>query len=191
MSRTKSDAIRSLRRYITHFLDDDFDVRIESDDTVWERPTCLIDTAPQVITGGPKVMEIVMPVSIFAYPVEKENGEAAKIEAMRVEDLFVQAFRIGGNGGRPCRIPLFDYDSAMEPVLNDNEEEIGQKLPDSVEPEGMLWLLDFNTDTRRDPEDEKLQTVLVDGRVRWARPGEVRDTEPLAKDLLLDGSVVE
>src|SRR5690606_12061576 len=106
MSRTKSDVVRSLRRHIANFLDEDFDVRIESDDTTWTRPSCIIDTAAQVPTGGPKIMDIVMPVTIFAYPKQQTDGEEAKLEAMRIEDQFIQAFRIGGSGARPCRIPL-------------------------------------------------------------------------------------
>lgn len=190
MSRTKVDVIRSLKRYIVDFLDEEFDVRIESEDTTWARPSVIIDTAAQVPTGGPKIMDIVMPVTIFAYPEEKSSGEAAKLEALRVEDLFIQAFRIGGHGGRPCRTPLFSFD-VMEPVLDKDEKVIGEQLPEGAKPEGMIWLLDFNTDTRRDPEDEKLQTVIVEGRVRWTRPGEIRSTEPMAKDLVLGDIVLK
>lgn len=167
MSRTSIDARRSIHKYVTEFLPDDFDVRISIDQEVWERPSAVVQYAgPQALTGGPKVYEATRPFVVYAWPTKDEDVEQSELNALDIEEAFVQTLQIGGVlGGRPRRIPLFDYDGVGRDEAIDPDAEL----------DGYLRVLDCSTDTRRDPDDDRAWTVLMNLRVRWSRLGEPKE----------------
>lgn len=169
MSRTSTDALRSIQKYAAEYLPSDFDVTIAIDEDSWERPSALVDwTTPGTYQSpSPKVFDITRSFAIYAWPVrDQDNVVKSKLEAMAVEEMFVGAFQIGGAlGGRPRRIPLFDY------------EGIGfdEGLPAEAELDGYLRLVDLTVEPRKDPGDDSAWTVVVTGRCTWRQLGEGKD----------------
>ena len=167
MSRTTTDALRSVKKYATEFLPDDYDVRLSVDQGNWDRPSALVDViTPQTIQGGPKTFQVTQAFTLYLWPSRDEDDtDASRLAAYRAEEAVVQAIQVGGQlGGRPRRIPLWDYDDVdlSEPVPEDRED-------------GYLRVVDFGTEVRRDPDDDTAWTVVATVRVTWTRLGEGKE----------------
>lgn len=166
MSQNIEDALRSLRYYVAqHLLEysEDFDIRLAIEDDAWERPAAVVQSAGPAQLGNTsrRIATYLRPFAVYIYPVSKPDPKAAQLEATRIEGVVQQMFRVGGHLGHPSRIPLFDWSG-----IEDNDP-----LGDA-DPTGYMSISDLNVDHRPDPDDEKLQTVIVNIRLGWRAPGE-------------------
>jgi hypothetical protein len=168
MSRKIADAQRSLRRYLGFHLPS-YDVRTEPDEGAFARPAISIDTIPAVYSNRNRFLEVTQPFTIYGYPAAGEDPLEAEDNARALEESLIQACEIGGYGGYPRRIPLHDFDGLDrdEPLVPVPEED--EEPEPEPEPDGYMWVMDFSTEVRVDPDDELLRTVIGELRVRWRR----------------------
>lgn len=161
--RTKLDAMRSLARYISECLGEDWDVGVFAEQGTFSRPAVAVRTAGPMLTAGARhTLDNTLPVAIYAYPEEGESVEGGFTNAHAVEDLLWQAFNVGIGEGHPWRVPLYDYDG----VPIDEGSEL-RRYPD------YLRVVDFSIDATQSPEDEMKWTVVLSLRVTWKRSGEL------------------
>lgn len=164
MSQNIEDALRSLRYYVAQHLLDynaDFDIRLAIEEDAWERPAAVVQSAGPVQLGNTsrRIATFIRPFALYIYPPTQPDAKAAQLEAARVENVVQQMFRVGGHGGYPARIPLYDWSEIA------NNDPLGE-----ADPTGYLTVADLNADHRPDPDDEKLQTIVVNLRVNWRAP---------------------
>lgn len=98
-------------------------------------------------------------LSLECYPSEgADSAERAVEDAARVGDLLTRGFWEGqGQGGRPRRVPLFDYE------LTTLEQAVwGARLPTDY-----LQVEDWAPRQLPDPTDQRRVALVVDVRVGW------------------------
>lgn len=163
VGRTASDALRSLKRYVSLALGDDWEVRLGREEGAFERPFARVwqvagSTYPT--TGGKWLSDIVQPFVISAYPLRAETSDGAVMGAQAVEDTLYRAFRVGVGDGRALRVPLCNYTG------------VALDQPGVWFPVGYMRVNDLSTQPFPDPDDDKLWTVVCDVRLTWRRLAE-------------------
>jgi hypothetical protein len=164
---TIENALRSLRYYVAqHLLDynEDFDIRLAIEEDAWERPAATVQSAgpAELQNTTRRVATSIRPFAVYIYPAIQADAKAAQLEASRVEDAVQRMFRVGGFGGHPARVPLYDWSDVAD------NEALGE-----ADPLGYMFVSDSNVDHRPDPDDERLQTVIVNVRLNWRSAAEV------------------
>lgn len=163
--RTSEDALRSLKRYVSAILGDAWEVRTPDDEAAFVRPFARVQFAGpmNMMAGSQFVAEMNRPFTVLAYPPPGETIGDSVLAAARVEDAIFQGFRAGGvGGGRPLRVPLFDY--AGVPNTDGSVARFGSDF---------MRVADLSVNSVGDPENAALWTVVVDIRLRWARTAAV------------------
>lgn len=166
MSRKAADIGRSLKRYLALHLPEDYDVRLETDPGAFERPALMIVTLPTVSQSSRRWFQITQPFTCYGYPQQGESPFDAEDKARELEDALLTSIEVGGQGGHPRRVPIFNYDGI------DREHAV------EGDPEGFAWVQDLSTEVRADPEEELLRTVIMEVRLRWRRLGEQPEEGP-------------
>jgi hypothetical protein len=96
MARSSTDALRSLKKYTSQALGDNWEVRLAYEQGVFSRPFCRVGYAGRAIPSGPAFeTTMVQPFNLLCHPQETENEDESLIEAGRVMELLIHAFRIG------------------------------------------------------------------------------------------------
>ena len=174
---TPLDALRSLHWYVAQHLleyDENFDIRIEGEETDFERPSALVTTAgPNNMTGSHRITTNIRPHTVYIYPPRGATTKDAKFEAENLVHVCEQMFRIGGHQGHPARVPNFDWD----------EVPAGTPLPDDASPVAYLRVSSLGVDEHKDPDDPKLRTVVCDVRVTWTSEARPLATGPLLQSV--------
>lgn len=173
MSQQTIDVLRSLRYYLTQYLkahDSDYDIRLAIEEDAFARPMGVVQTAgpAQMRNEGRRITTTIRPYAFYIYPPEGATVKEAELEVARVEGVIQQLFQVGGHGGHPSRIPLWDWDG-----LDDNDP-LGNR-----EPVAYATVADCNVDHRADSDDEKLQTVFANVRLSWRGPAQGEVLGPL------------
>lgn len=185
MSQDPRDILRSLHYHVAqHLLDHDgnYDIRLAIEEQAWDRPCAVIQAAGpiQLQNQGRRIAVSTRPFAAYIYPAQGSTPKDAELEAQRVEAIVAQIFQVGGQGGYPMRIPLFDW------------EEIGddEGLPGEAEPVAWMSVMDATTDHKADPDDETMQTIFMNFRVKWRDIGEpYPETETLEEVKVTAGEV--
>lgn len=181
MSQEPRDITRSLHFHVMQFLkeyNNDYDIRIAIEEDAWERPAAIVQSAgPAILNNrGRRVAETIRPYSIYVYPQKGENPKLAELEALRVEGVIARIFQVGGNGGRPRRIPVFDWSEVLDT----------DGLPEGAEPVGFMRVTDASVDHKPDPDDENLQTVWATIRLNWRGVGEPKPGGPIIQSVSVE-----
>ena len=171
--RTRTDAIRSLKKYTALALGDEWEVRMTDEEGAFKRPFCRVGAIPtggSVRMEGARFMRTTQRFALVAYPIEKATPDEARLEAARVEELFMLAFgqgvhtpsyRYSTHRGHPKRIPLSDYDGiALEEPATEGDREPNDFLIVSDDP---------SIGSLKDEEDDLLYAVTVDLAAWWVR----------------------
>ncbi len=170
---SERDIRMSLRYYIARHLrayEPKYDVRMAIEEDAWERPCAVVQTAGPVIPTnvGYRIASNIRPFVAYVYPARGENPKLAELEAARVESVLKAAIQKGGHDGRPARVPVFDFDD----IPDEGGEEEWAELEASGDPMAYLTIMDASVDHKADPDDETLQTVWINIRLRWRAKGE-------------------
>jgi len=115
------NVIRSMVRYCSEALGDEWEVRMAIDES-FGRPFARVTPATPVASTphGPAHRDLRQTISIVAFPTEGINAESSAFEAARVERLLLDAFTKGidapsfssrSQRAHPMRVPLFDYEN--------------------------------------------------------------------------------
>lgn len=171
--RTSTDALRSLKKYVALSLGSEWEVRLTDEEGVFKRPFCRVGAIPtgaRTRMEGSRHMRTSQRFSLVAYPKETTTADEARMEAARVEELFILAFARGTHTpsfapsrGRahPMRVPLYDYDDI---ALNEPATE------DDRGPSDFLIVSDDpSIGSLKDDEDDLLWAVTVDIAMWWSR----------------------
>lgn len=177
----------SLRYYIAKHLrayNGKYDVRMAIEEDAWERPCGVVMPSGPTQATSPhfRIAENNRPFSIYVYPEQGGSPKLAVMEALRVEAVIKAAFQKGGQGGRPMRIPVFDFSAIAdegESILEDDGEG-GEKEPDVYQ---YVRVMDASVDHKADPDDETLQTVFGNFRVKWRDKGEEYPNSPKLEEI--------
>ena len=164
VGRSATDALRSLKRYASVALGDDWEVRLSREEGAFDRPFARVwqvagSTYP--LTSGRWLADIVQPFVISAYPMRCRSVDEALLGAQAVEDQLSRAFRVGVGDGRALRVPLCSYDGV-------ELDAIGVWVPGTF-----MRVNDLSTQPFPDPDDNTLWTVVCDVRLTWRRLGEM------------------
>jgi hypothetical protein len=175
--RTSYDVLRSLKRFGSVILGDDYEIHEAGDEGATARPMMMVKpTATATISGPRHTMEYTQPFALYAYPEPGETPYESLHVASTVEEGLITAFRIGGIGeGHPGRVPLYDYDSVGADEGSDARNE-----PDYAR------LLDFNIERMQSVEDELLWTVTAEVRLGWYRSALLLSGERTAQEVRIE-----
>lgn len=99
--RTLEDGLRSLKKYLSLLLDDDWEIRLAREEGTFRRPYAKVglagDTLYPTSPGGPlHNPDIIQPFALSLYPVAGVTPEAALFEAVAVEEAVTIGFLRGG-----------------------------------------------------------------------------------------------
>lgn len=178
MSQEPRDVIRSIHYHVAQHVkayDAEFDIRLAIEEDAWERPAAIVQTAgPAVLSNqGRRIAETIRPFVVYLYPKAGATPKLAELEAQRLEGALAKIFQVGGFGGHPARIPLFDWSEIAD----------GEGLPDGTEHVAWLKVKDATVDHKPDPDDETLQTVYANLRVSWRGVGEPMPSGPTLESI--------
>ena len=165
-----SDAIRSLARYTSEALGDDFEIAWVAEHGTFERPYARIreTTGVQSVAIGARHAELRQSFGIVAYPFAFPTETAGMVEAQRVRELLWRAFAQGidpqsfstrSDRAHPLRVPLFDYSQTGLREAATDADRIGY-----------LHVVEAPTfDVYADPEDARSLLVAATLRLAWTR----------------------
>ena len=155
--RTTEDALRSVGRHVADQLGPDWEVRLGPERGTLQYPYALVGlVGPALSARNTLHVRMTQPITIYAYPGEKETTEESLIAAERVADALWHAM-VGGL--RPYRIPLYDY------------EGLGLDKGSDVRNEhDYLALVDVQINRVLDDQDDNRSIVVCDFRAQWLRP---------------------
>jgi hypothetical protein len=161
--RTSTDVLRSMKRYVSLAFDAagmPWEVRLESQIT--HAPLAIVtQTTPITQSNMRFVVQQSMGMRVACYPGPAVDEEAAVLMGGAIDDVLFGALRRGVVGGRPLRVPLYDYDG------------IGKDSPSTVrESHDFIRLTGVNVQPIFEPEDRTRVTVLCAFTATWFRAGE-------------------
>lgn len=169
--RTASDAIRSLKKYTSLALGDEWEVRMTDEEGAFKRPFARVSPAAPARhqMHGARHRKITQRAVVVAYPEEKSTADLAIMEATRVTELLqfafvgpglmVNGYRPSTGRGHPMRLPLWDYEGiALDQPATDAERATNDFM--RLEDEPVIGPL-------RDTDDELLWVVTADFQVSW------------------------
>lgn len=175
MSRTTEDARRSLSHYLSLGFPD-YEHYLGRYDLTIGRPAIVIRRIGATLKSGPwHTLDIVQPFSIHMFPLGVEDAEQSESHATQEEqklrDIFERGVHLGPDSwiGHNDRIPLWDWDSVA----------LDQELPADHEPEGMMRVLDSNTQPFQDEDEPMFWRITATLRVSWRRHGRKADPEAM------------
>lgn len=94
--RTAEDALRSLKKYLAEGVLPEWEVALAIEEGTFVRPFCRVGFSAPTQYAGPAVhSDAVQAFACHLFPIEQPTAEAALLEALRVEDLLYEAFRVG------------------------------------------------------------------------------------------------
>lgn len=178
MARSLEDARRSLKRFMSIVLGDDWEVRLEPEEGSFERPICVVRAVNAAVVSGPAhTTNYTRPFVLYLYPERFENVEQGQIRIDRLQQLILDAFLVGDqqNGAYPRRVPLYDYEGT--------DWGEGTDYRDNRE---FMRLDDIQPHADRDPEDDLLWTVVFTLRLSWRRRGRVLPIGPALESVMLE-----
>jgi hypothetical protein len=159
--RSVEDALRSVKRYTSEVLGDQWEVRLWADRGEFSYPLATVAAVAAPILTGPASYhyEVVQPMSINCYEAESASPTEGLLAAESLIEKLLRGFRGPGVGlGRPLRIPLFDYTGVGI------EDWAAQRHPSDF-----LRVVEFSPRPLPDALEPKLVSVTVDMRVSWRR----------------------
>lgn len=169
--RTPTDVLRSLKRYVAIALPEEWEVRIDSEEGTFKRPSAVI-SAPQgaQMTGPARVTDYIQSFQIMCHPELGEKPMESLLNATNAEEDLFMAFRVGVDEGRAARVPIYDYDG------------VGiDQASDSRNPQDFARVLDLSIAKPQSPIDERIYTVTAEVRLGWransALPSTGRDVQ--------------
>lgn len=183
--RTSTDAHRSLRRWAGVLFPEPWDVQPQRTENLGRPSVVVIPASPQTNTGSAYIRDQGRDFDIFAYPsgVEGDSGTSQR-EAETVAELLDAGMTRGIKllSGEwysySMRIPVFDYDGIAWT----------DPLPDDAVPYDYYPAANWSVETRVDPDDDTLFTVLASIRLRWRTVGDTRRFEgAVLQDVVLNG----
>jgi hypothetical protein len=124
-------------------------------------PFCVVTLSAPAGTSGPALYyDVTQPMAIECYPTPTNDAEESIHRAATVQDKLLEGFRgAAAAGGRPLRIPLYDYEGV--PLTEGVEESrIGSDF---------MRVLDFSPRVLPNPQDPLQVRVVADLRVGWRR----------------------
>lgn len=177
----QTDVLRSLRLWLAQLLPEPWDLQYERVEI--ERPAgFVIPTTPKSNTGSAYIRQHSRDFDIFLYPPGFEGEPAhSRVEAERlahfIDETMSRGFR--GEAGYvhyAMRLPVYDYADVLW----------NESLPDDATPFDFLPVSSFDVNSRVDPDDDTLFTVVASLRVSWTTDGDTRRFEgPLLQDVSL------
>lgn len=109
--RTPPDVLRSLKWYLSLYLDESFDVR--ADRVGSDRPVAVIKPAGAAIFHNQHKgrVDVTQPFALYVWPDSARDPGEAQQKAWEAFNLVQRAFTVGGeNTGRPSRVPIYNYE---------------------------------------------------------------------------------
>lgn len=182
MPWSEDSIARSIRRHLALAFDGPpWTLRVERREVANEdRPVAVVDVGDSRITRARESVdqgevELLMPVTVSAYPVVEANPRVGRREADRVRALLRGVLLHGFRGptfedGRPAsgpfRVPLYDYSET--PV-----EGAGRAGPEH--PHDVIWIDPDSVEVSKvqDPDDPARFSVFAEFRVSVEAPGTV------------------
>lgn len=168
--RTPEDALRSLRRWLGIVLPEPWDVRYQKTEDMGRPSAVVLPAIPQSNTGSAYIRDVNQSYDLFVYPDGIEGDPAqSRQQAERVKSDLDLAMTRGvkvadAYYSYSMRIPIFDYDGIAW----------NQPQPDGAEPFDYYPVQQWSVETRPDPDDDTLFTVLCSLRLVWRAMGDVR-----------------
>jgi hypothetical protein len=172
VGRSHIDALRSVKRYVSVALGDDWEVRLAREEGAFARPFARVwqvagTTYP--LLSGRWLTDMVQPFVIAAYPEQGRDPDQALLFAQSVENTLYRAFRVGVEDGRALRVPLYNY-------YRVKSWDAGVWYP-----RAFMRVQDLSTQPFPDPDENTLWTVVCDVRLTWRRLGETIPEQPALK----------
>lgn len=177
--RTSIDVLRSLKRYVSIALGDEWEVRLLVEEGTFQRPAAqVMEATGQTLTGPSHTFEAVQTFMVHAFPRSRDTVMESLVEAGKCEDALVRAFRIGVDKGRAARIPLYDYEEV--PHTAGSTSRLDQDF---------ARILDLEISRTQSPQDELLFTVSAEVRLGWRRDGRLPSVGRVAQEINLTQDV--
>lgn len=177
--RTSLDVLRSLKRYTSIGLGDDWEVRLLVEEGTFQRPAAqVMEATGQTLSGPNHTFEAIQTFMVHAFPRSHDSVMESLIEAGKAEDQLVRLFRIGVGEGRAARVPLYDYDEI------DHTSGSTSRLRQDY-----ARILDLEISRTQSPQDELLFTVSAEVRLGWRRDGRLPSVGRVAQEINLTHDV--
>lgn len=172
--RRSIDVLRSLKRYVSLALGEEWEVNLVESEGTFSRPAArVIAATPQQVSGPRHRLDAIQTFSVNAFPVAGTTAEESLIAAAEVEETLLSSLRIGGvDEARAARIPLYDYDGTPW-----DEGSTTRREPDYAR------VLDLSVSRTASPADETLYTVSAEVRLGWSRDGAIPSGGRTVSDL--------
>lgn len=155
--RTANDVVRSVKKYVSQCLGDDWEVRLWSDEGAWVEPIAIVsESSPttyqsrRIWTDGTKALQV------HLYPGAAASTSDAMTLARNLEQRLVQMVELGLGLAFPRRIPLWDYDGVDLTHGSDTRETYD-----------FMRVTDFSVNSIPDSDDPRRVVVVADLRVTW------------------------
>jgi len=175
--RTSVDVARSMGRYMSMCFPD-WEVALIEEQGVFDRPIVMVSRVGNEEWSGrgqATSFEVVSPWAVYAFPVPGADEYDGLMKAMAVEEMFVDAFRVGVGLGRPMSIPLWDFENV--PL-----DETGMAVRHYSD---YARIRDLSVGRQPDPDDPTLWTVTAALRLGYGRLGRVPSAGPLIQSVTI------
>lgn len=167
--RTTTDVVRSLNRYASEILGEEWEVRFAEAQETFERPFALVGPAgPALASGRATIRDMLLPATINCYPLPGEDPEDAMLKALEVDELLFRGLEQGVGYGGPRRVPLWDFEGVP---LDRSALTTGKRKDGDFWHGDYIRLNDVSINRVRDPNDPRLYAVVADIRCGWRRRG--------------------
>ena len=98
--RTVPDALRSLARFVSEVMGDEWEVRFAVEEGTFRRPFARVGlSGPTPMTGPAHSVDVIAPFAISLWPETGITPEESLFLALAVEERLVQAVRVTGGDG--------------------------------------------------------------------------------------------
>lgn len=159
--RTTLDALRSLKRYASLVLGEDWEVRLDRGEGVITLPFCRVSKVGALLITGPSWETTdTQAFALHCTLPPEDSSEEAFVAALDAENTLHQGFRIGVGEGGPFRVPLYDYDGVTL-TAGSNERSYCD----------YMRVRDLSITQVPDPNDDRRVSVACDIRLTWRRSG--------------------
>lgn len=180
--RSQTDALRSLKRYVSQMLPPEWEVSLTPrTEGHGLRPLAVVKaTAPATFPRSHyHTASVVRPFAVYAYPVAGTTDDAALLAATEAEELLFRGFRVGVEDGHQMRVPLWDWDGVP----------LDQTSVDRLDCDYMN-IDDLTTQHLAEPENNRLWVAVAELRMSWRRVAERENIDiHLVRDVDITGEI--
>lgn len=193
--RDGNDAHRSLARYVSEILGDDYDVWTLRTLTQEGRPYAVVKPVqiPTIRAASKQITDVVQPFVVYIYPDIGATAIEGQQTKLAVEEALYQAFFVDAAE----RVPLYDYSTGGPGGTAIPFDQPGPPKPSvsAVYADGSpagydyMRVREYMLHHAQDSEDERRWSITLTLRLAWRRHGKLISGPPMTSVKVTAGSL--